>query len=91
MAASSLDKIHAYRHLYRALLHAVQYSKPARYTARDQLRDAFRKEDSSLFSKKKVERTVEFLNIAAREKGLEHQLVKTLIFTSYGRRLDSRR
>lgn len=34
--------IKAYRSLYRSGLRAVQFSKPARYQLRDQLRDAFR-------------------------------------------------
>lgn len=76
---------HAYRHLYRGLLHAVQYSKPARFTARDQLRAAFRKEDPSAFHKEKVERTIEFLRLAAQESGLEHKLVKNLLYTTWTR------
>jgi len=83
---SSQDLIYAYRHLYRGLLRAVQYSKPARFTARDQLRDAFRREDPSNFSKQKVERTIEFLRLAAAEAGLEHKLVKNLLYTEWGRR-----
>jgi hypothetical protein len=59
---------------------------PSRFTARDQLRDAFRKEDPSTFNKKRIDRTVEFLKIAARETGLEHKLVKNLIYTAYWRR-----
>ena len=35
---SNQEVIHAYRHLYRGLLRAVQYSAPGRYTARDQRR-----------------------------------------------------
>ncbi|KAG0646200.1 hypothetical protein D0Z07_8368 [Hyphodiscus hymeniophilus] len=72
--------IQAYRHLYRGILHAVQF------TARDQLRDAFRKGDLSTFDQERVNRTVGFLKIAARERGLEHQLVKSLIHTAYWRR-----
>ncbi|KAI9049898.1 hypothetical protein LZ554_006046 [Drepanopeziza brunnea f. sp. 'monogermtubi'] len=75
--------IHAYRHLYRGLLHAVQYSKPARYLARDQLRIAFRKDDPSTFNKAKVHRTIEFLKYAAQERGLEHRIVKSLLHTKY--------
>ena len=83
---SSTELIHAYRHLFRGLLHAVQYSKPARFTARDQLRDAFRRQDPSTFNKDRVERTVQFLGLAAREAGLEHKLVKNLLYTSWCRR-----
>jgi hypothetical protein len=80
------EVVHAYRHLYRGLLHAVQFSMPARFTARDQLRDAFRKEDPSTFNKDKIARTVEFLKLAAQETGLEHRLVKNLLRTNYERR-----
>jgi hypothetical protein len=74
---------HAYRHLYRGLLRAVQFSKPARYVARDQLRKAFRTEDSSSFNQEKIDRTVEFLGFAAKEAGLEHRIVRNLLHTAY--------
>ncbi|CAL3972509.1 unnamed protein product [Diplocarpon coronariae] len=80
---SSIELIHAYRHLYRGLLHAVRFAKPSRYIARDQLRNAFRNEHSSNFDKQKVERTIEFLQYAAQEKGLEHRIVKSLLHTRY--------
>ena len=83
---SSLELIHAYRHLYRGLLHAVQYSMPARFVARDTLRDAFRKEDASTFNKEKIGRTIEFLGLAAQETGLEHKLVKNLLHAKYWRK-----
>jgi hypothetical protein len=80
------DILTSYRHLYRGLLHAVQFSMPARFAARDQLRDAFRKEDPSTFNKEKIDRTVEFLRLATNEAGLEHRLVKNLLRTNYERR-----
>ena len=80
------EVIHAYRHLYRGLLHAVQFSMPARFTARDQLRNAFRKEDSSAFQQERIVRTIEFLRLAAQENGFEHRLVKNLLRTNYERR-----
>jgi hypothetical protein len=84
MSTPSPQKIiHAYRHLYRGLLHAVQYSKPARYIARDQLRRAFRVEDPSSFNQEKIDRTVEFLGFAAKEAGLEHRIVRNLLHTAY--------
>lgn len=75
--------IYAYRNLYRGLLHAVQYSKPARYVARDQLRKAFRREHPSSYNQAKVDKTVEFLRLAAKETGLEHRLVRNLLHTAY--------
>ncbi|PQE17758.1 Mitochondrial carrier protein [Rutstroemia sp. NJR-2017a BVV2] len=71
--------VEAYRSLYRALLHAVQYAKPARYQGRDILRNAFRKGDPATYDQKRIENTIMFLNIAAKEKGLEHKLLKNLL------------
>jgi len=84
--ASSLEIIHAYRHLYRGLLRAVQFSKPARYTARDQLRDAFRQEDVVSFDQKRIDRTLEFLRFAAQEAGLEHRILKNILRVNWERR-----
>ncbi|KAH7407565.1 hypothetical protein BKA64DRAFT_423500 [Cadophora sp. MPI-SDFR-AT-0126] len=80
---ASAELIHAYRQLYRGLLHAVQFSKPSRYLARDQLRNAFRNGDPASFDHQKVTRTVEFLKYAAQERGLEHRIVKNLLLTKY--------
>ena len=73
----------AYRHLYQHGLRAVQYSAPARYTLRDRLRDAFRKGNPSDFSNLRVANTVELLKGATREKGIEHRIIKTLLFVWY--------
>ncbi|PVH84592.1 DUF1763-domain-containing protein [Cadophora sp. DSE1049] len=83
---ASTELIHAYRQLYRGLLHAVQFSKPSRYLARDQLRNAFRKGDPASFDPQKVTRTVGFLKYAAQERGLEHRIVKNLFLTKYWER-----
>lgn len=81
----NLPLVHAYRHLYRALLHAVQFSSPNRYVARNQLRDAFRRGDPAQFNQQKITRTLEFLQGAARERGLEHRILKNLLHTAYWR------
>ncbi|KAI9158557.1 UPF0593 mitochondrial protein [Paramyrothecium foliicola] len=73
-----LTIIHAYRHLYRGLLRAVQYAYPARLVARDQVRRAFRDEKGTL-DQEDVKRTVWFLDAAAKERGLEHKILKNLI------------
>ena len=70
----------AYRHLYRHGLRAVQFSKPARYTLRDRLRIAFRKGNPRDFDQRKIDNTIEFLRGATRETGLEHRIVKNMIF-----------
>lgn len=72
--------IHAYRHLYRHSLRAIQFSKPARYTLRDRLRLAFRKGSVTDFEPQRVKNTVEFLQYATRENGVEHKVVKNLLF-----------
>lgn len=80
--------IHAYRHLYRGLLHAVQFSKPARYTARNQLRRAFR-EEGAKYDSRGIARTIRFLEAATRERGPEHRVLKNLIFIAWCRYDDS--
>ncbi|KAI0439758.1 DUF1763-domain-containing protein [Xylaria telfairii] len=80
--------IHAYRHLYRGLLHAVQFSKPARYTARNQLRRAFR-EEGAKYDARGIARTIRFLDAATRERGPEHRVLKNLIFIAWSRYDDS--
>ncbi|KAG9248574.1 hypothetical protein BJ878DRAFT_4017 [Calycina marina] len=80
------DVIHSYRSLYRGLLRAVQFSKPARYTARDQLRDAFRLEDPKTYNQDRINRTVEFLRLATVEAGLEHRILKNLLRINWERR-----
>lgn len=77
----------AYRHLQKSLLRAIQYSKPARFTARDRLRQNFRSNDRSTFDADRISKTLEFLDGAARSKGLEHKIVKNLlhVWASKGR------
>jgi hypothetical protein len=78
--APSQTILHAYRHVLRHSLRAIHFSKPARYTLRDRLRLAFRKSPPSAFDPAKIETTLEFLQYAARENGLEHKIVKNLLF-----------
>lgn len=85
MASTRKDYIYAYRSLYRALLHAVQYAKPARYMGRNLLRDEFRKGDPATFDQARINNTIKFLNLAAKETGLEHKLVKNLLRVQYER------
>ena len=80
LPAMASEIVLAYRHLYRHGLRAVQFSKPARYTLRDRLRTAFRKGSPRDFNQRKIDSTIEFLRGATRETGLEHRIVKNLIF-----------
>ncbi|KAK7980104.1 hypothetical protein PG990_002968 [Apiospora arundinis] len=84
MTMANLEVIHAYRHLYRGLLHAVQFSKPARYVARHQLRTAF-EESGATFDAKSVANTIGFLDAAARSRGPEHKVLKNLLMIAYFR------
>ena len=76
---SHTEIIHAYRNIYKHLLRAVQYSKPARFVAQDRVRNAFRKSQPADFDRARFDRTLEFLHGAAKAKGLEHKLVKNLM------------
>jgi hypothetical protein len=75
---------HAYRHLYRNLLRAVQYSSPARYIVRDQVRQAFRDPNGTL-DPEAYKRTVWFLKAATKETGLEHKIIKNLVRMHHSR------
>lgn len=72
------DIIVAYRHLLRASLRAVHYSKPARYTLHYRLRDAFRSSPPTAYDTVKLERTLEFLRGAAERNELEHRVLRVL-------------
>ncbi|KAI4646866.1 hypothetical protein J4E93_005090 [Alternaria ventricosa] len=72
--------LHAYRHLYRHSLRAIQFSKPARYTLRDRIRLAFRKGSAADYEPQRIQNTLEFLQYATRQNGLEHKIVKNLLF-----------
>ena len=69
----------AYRSLYRAGLHAVQYSKPARYVLKRTLDNEFRNNSASKFNKHRVGNTLMFLENAAKTRGVEHRILKNLI------------
>ena len=71
--------IHSYRALYRHALQAVQYSSPARQTLRNHLQLAYRNNAPEDFDSFKINNTIEFLQHATRETGLEHRMLKTLL------------
>jgi hypothetical protein len=71
--------LHAYRHVLRHSLRAIQFSKPARYTLRDRLRWAFRKGAADDFNQQKIANTLEFLQYATKQNGLEHKILKNLL------------
>lgn len=79
MSLPNKEIVLAYRHLYQHLLRAVQYSKPARYVARDHIRAAFRNSPPESYDIACISRTLEFLGGAARARGLEHKVLKNLM------------
>ncbi|KAI9748078.1 MAG: hypothetical protein M1835_001899, partial [Candelina submexicana] len=89
--ATNLSILHSYRHLYRHCLRAVQYSTPARYTIRDRLRSTYRSRSCSEFNEQRMANTMEFLRGAAREKGMEHKVVKNLAKVWWWREVNERK
>ncbi|KAH6688307.1 hypothetical protein F5X68DRAFT_79023 [Plectosphaerella plurivora] len=83
---SNQEIIHGYRHLYRGLLRAVQFSNRTRFIARDHIRRAFRNQKDT-FDADAVKRTRWFLEAAAKERGIEHKILKNLLRMIPQRRL----
>lgn len=81
MTPSSQEIVRSYRHLYRHAMYAVQYAAPARHTLRILLENAYRTGNAADFDAQKITNTVTFLEGAAREKGLEHRVLKSLLHT----------
>ena len=81
---ASTEVIHAYRHLYRDLLHTVQFSNPAQDTARNQLRKAFH-EKGARYDQRGIARTIRFLDAGKRERGPEHRVLKHLLIMAWYR------
>ena len=79
------NPIHAYRHLLRGTMAAVSHAYPARIIARDALRTAFRDRGAAPLEAERVKRTLWFLTAAAKERGLEHQVVKNMVAVRRGR------
>ena len=75
---SRKEVILAYRHLYKHLLRAVQYSKPSRYVVQDRIRNAFRNSTIEEYDPARIAKTLEFLEGAAKVRGLEHRILKNL-------------
>ena len=76
---SQLQIVHAYRNLYRTALRAVQYSTPTRYQLQDRMRTIFRKGNPANFDQARIDNTILFLEGAAREKGMEHRILKNYL------------
>ena len=83
MPLSNAIIVSAYRDLYRSGLHAVQYSKPSRYTLKNILDNAFRKGSVAEFDALKIANTKLFLDNAAKSNGLEHKVIKNLLLVRW--------
>ena len=79
MTATTKEIVQSYRRLYRHGLQAVQYSSPSRHTLKDRLQRAYRNGTAADFDAEKIENTIEFLRNAAKEKCIEHRIVKSLL------------
>ena len=77
--------LQAYRSLYKSCLYAVRYSHPSRNILRNQLRIAFRKSPAASFDSSRIKNTLEFLDGAGREAGLESKILKGLTEVQYWR------
>lgn len=83
MVASSQEIVRSYRQLYRRGLHAVKYAAPGRYTLKILLENEYRTGNAADFDAQKINNTLTFLEGAAKDKGLEHKIVKNLLHTWY--------
>jgi hypothetical protein len=75
--------VSAYRRLYRAALHAVHYSTPARYQIRTAMRSGFRSQSAEYFNLHRVENTLQFLERARTHTGMEHKILKNILHVRY--------
>ncbi|QDS73193.1 hypothetical protein FKW77_002620 [Venturia effusa] len=80
---TSLDILHAYRNLLRTSLRAVHYSTPARHILLSRLRLSFRSSTLSDFEPQRISNTLEFLRNAAASRGIEHKILRNLLYVWY--------
>jgi hypothetical protein len=80
---SKLEILHAYRHLLRTSLRAIQYSTPARHVLLSRLRLSFRSSPLADFEPARIANTVTFLEGAAKTTGMEHQILRNLLKVWY--------
>lgn len=92
MSVSNNELIHAYRHLLRHSLRAVQFSYPARLVIQSQLRRAFRPfpGETKTFEPEAIRRTIWFLKAATAERGLEHKILKNVVKVAWCRENEER-
>ncbi|KAJ5761898.1 uncharacterized protein N7511_005280 [Penicillium nucicola] len=74
--------VHAYRHLYRQGLKAIQYSTPGRYMVLKTIRKAYRS-PSEQFDPTKIAKTLRFLEQATEVAGMEHKILRNILMARY--------
>jgi hypothetical protein len=74
--------VHAYRHLYRQGLKAIQYSTPGRYMVLKTLRTSYRSR-SEQFEPAKIAKTLQFLERASEVSGMEHKILRNILMARY--------
>lgn len=84
---SKQEILYAYRHLLRATLQVVNYSKPSRFAVRDIINQAFREQPPSAFSPFRVKNTLAFLERAKQHNGYEHKIIKNLTHVRYWQKM----
>ncbi|CAL5870007.1 uncharacterized protein PFLUO_LOCUS4240 [Penicillium psychrofluorescens] len=75
--------LHAYHHLSRQALKAIRYSVPGRHVLRTTMRNSFRSSPIEDFDPTRIANTLLFLERATRTTGLEHKIVKNILFCRY--------
>lgn len=80
-----------YRGLWRAGHAAVLDSVIGKRVIRAKLRGAFREPRTKDVDDTAVENTITLLTTAAKHKGTEHKLIKSLVFVHWGRHVARRR
>ncbi|ORY99951.1 hypothetical protein BCR43DRAFT_484607 [Syncephalastrum racemosum] len=78
MAKTQADKLSLYRALLRAGYAAVGYDRALKEALRRRVRDRFEQQKGVDATDVQIRNTLEFLNIAGRRKGLEHNIVRNL-------------
>lgn len=79
--------LQAYRALSKSCLYACRYSNPSRNILRNQLRTAFRKSSAAEFNSERIKNTLEFLDGAGREAGIESKILKGMTEVEYWRQV----
>ena len=89
-APSKEAMILSYRQLYRQALRAIQYSSPARQIVQKRIQHMYRTGVATDYNEHKIRNTIEFLHGAAKTKGLEHHILKRLVYVWFWEAMNSK-